>query len=166
MITSLQTSWSCCACAFRGIANGIWMIGHSRSRWLYVTLMRAMSAHVRTVGTAPAFISQTLHVITSFWHYVHPIHVPPVPGISCVIFFFYPQHLWMANAIQWTNVWYDHPWCQIKVVYPDKWSFQAGSVCLESNGRQIFSQIGKLSFLTGWSFQKDLTVFCCIYRNM
>ena len=38
-------------------------------------------------------------------------------------------------------VWKDHPRCQEKVVSPDRWSFQTGSVCMESNARLIFSEI-------------------------
>ncbi len=46
--------------------------------------------------------------------------------------------------------WNDHPRCQEQLVFPNRWSFQKGSLCMDSNGRKEFS------LTAGWSFQKGL----------
>ncbi len=57
---------------------------------------------------------------------------------------------WQVLIIQW-NLFRK---CQEQVVFPDKWSFQAGSVCMKLNGWSNFSQIWEWSFHRGWSFQR------------
>ena len=62
--------------------------------------------------------------------------------------------------------WNNQHRCQENVVIQERWSFQTGSASMASNGRQKFSQIGKWSSHTGWSFQREsfqtgLTVLIC-----
>ena len=82
---------------------------------------------------------------------------------------------WAGRLVQRTiftekPVWNNHPGCQEKMVFPDKWLFQTGSFCIESSGRQNFSGIRKCSFQTGLSFQMgsfqpDFTVPIWFFRG-
>ena len=67
----------------------------------------------------------------------------------------YPNAWSYQLAYTVTPVWNDHPRCQEKVVSADRWSFQTGLVCMESNGGETFSEIGKWPFQAGWSFQRQ-----------
>ena len=72
-----------------------------------------------------------------------------------------------VSALDYTvkPVWNGHPRCQEKLVFPDRWSFQTCSLCIEFNGRQEFLEIGKRSFQTGWSFQRGRSRQASLYSQ-
>ena len=83
-------------------------------------------------------------------------------------------HQITAAASRVKPVWNDHPWCQENMVFPDRWSFQTGSVCMESSGRQNCHKTGnglsrqgglsrRGSFQTGFTIQENALYFLTLW---
>ncbi len=92
----------------------------------------------------------------------HPLHPLPTSTASLLAINLWPSDTPISFYPYYCTVkpvCNDHPWCQEKVVFPDRWSFQTDSVCMESSGTgRHFHKLEDALSKQGWCLSRQVSL--------